>query len=85
MIPRLPCLVFALACAAIPAPAAAAAPPPVPPSVPAASLRDQVETVLATAPGGTRFGLLVTAADGREIVAINADARFIPASNTIRP
>ncbi|ODU71694.1 MAG: D-alanyl-D-alanine carboxypeptidase/D-alanyl-D-alanine-endopeptidase [Novosphingobium sp. SCN 66-18] len=82
MIPRLPCLVFALACAAIPAPIAFAAPPPAPPSVPAASLRDQVETVLATAPAGSRFGLLVTTADGREIAAINADARFIPASNT---
>lgn len=78
MIPRMPCLVLALACAATPVPAAFAAPPP----AQAASLQDQVEQVLATAPAGTRFGLLVTTADGREIVAINPDARFIPASNT---
>ncbi|WP_223806498.1 D-alanyl-D-alanine carboxypeptidase/D-alanyl-D-alanine-endopeptidase [Novosphingobium sp. LASN5T] len=78
MIPRMPCLVLALACAATPVPAALAAPPP----AQAASLQDQVEQVLATAPAGTRFGLLVTTADGREIVAINPDARFIPASNT---
>ena len=78
MIPRLPCLALALACAAIPVPAAFAAPPP----AQTLSLRDQVEKVLATAPAGTRFGVLVTGADGREIVSINADARFIPASNT---
>lgn len=39
-------------------------------------------TILATAPAGTRFGLLVVDANGREIVAIKADERFIPASNT---
>lgn len=31
---------------------------------------------------GTRFGLVVATADGREIVAIAPDDRFIPASNT---
>ncbi|KAJ8135447.1 hypothetical protein OY671_011340, partial [Metschnikowia pulcherrima] len=78
MIPRMPCLVLASACAAIPVPTAFAAPPP----AQAASLQDQVEQVLATAPAGTRFGSSVTTADGREIGAINPDARFIPASNT---
>ncbi len=40
------------------------------------------EAVLATVPSGTRIGLLVVDADGREIVAVNPDQRFIPASNT---
>ncbi len=31
---------------------------------------------------GTRFGLMVTTEDGRELIAINPDGRFIPASNT---
>ncbi len=38
--------------------------------------------ILATAPAGTRFGLLVVDKDGREVAAIRADDRFIPASNT---
>ena len=46
------------------------------------TLQQKVEAVLATAPAGTRFGLLVTGSDGREIVAIDPDRRFIPASNT---
>jgi len=45
-------------------------------------LQRRVEAVLATAPLGTRFGLLVTTEDGRELVAVNPDGRFIPASNT---
>ncbi|MFM5885523.1 MAG: D-alanyl-D-alanine carboxypeptidase/D-alanyl-D-alanine-endopeptidase [Novosphingobium sp.] len=48
----------------------------------APSLQQQVEAVLAKAPGGTRFGLLVVDQDGREVVAIDPDRRFIPASNT---
>jgi D-alanyl-D-alanine carboxypeptidase/D-alanyl-D-alanine-endopeptidase (penicillin-binding protein 4) len=47
-----------------------------------ADLQRQVEAALAAAPAGTRFGLVVAAEDGREIVAINPDQRFIPASNT---
>ncbi|WP_448663362.1 D-alanyl-D-alanine carboxypeptidase/D-alanyl-D-alanine-endopeptidase [Sphingomonas sp. CJ20] len=45
-------------------------------------LSAQVQAKLAEAPAGTRFGLVVADADGREIVAINPDGRFIPASNT---
>lgn len=45
-------------------------------------LQTEVETVLAGAPAGTRFGLLVVDAEGREIVAIAPEQRFIPASNT---
>ncbi|MES2445193.1 MAG: D-alanyl-D-alanine carboxypeptidase/D-alanyl-D-alanine-endopeptidase [Pseudomonadota bacterium] len=45
-------------------------------------LQQRVEAVLAQAAPGTRFGLVVADADGREIVAINPDQRFIPASNT---
>jgi D-alanyl-D-alanine carboxypeptidase/D-alanyl-D-alanine-endopeptidase (penicillin-binding protein 4) len=41
--------------------------------------------LLAAAPGdwppGTRLGLLVVDADGRELVAARADERFVPASN----
>lgn len=48
----------------------------------APSLTDKVAAVLATAPAGTRFGLVVVDENGREIVAINPDQRFIPASNT---
>lgn len=38
--------------------------------------------ILATAPAGTRFGLLVVDDQGREVLAIRPDDRFIPASNT---
>lgn len=38
--------------------------------------------ILAAAPAGTRFGLLVIDDQGREVAAIRADDRFIPASNT---
>jgi D-alanyl-D-alanine carboxypeptidase/D-alanyl-D-alanine-endopeptidase (penicillin-binding protein 4) len=45
-------------------------------------LQIRVEAELARPPAGTRFGLVVADADGRELVAINPDGRFIPASNT---
>ena len=45
-------------------------------------LQRQVAARLAEAPPGTRFGLVVLDPDGRELIAINADDRFIPASNT---
>ena len=47
-----------------------------------AGLRGKVEAALATAAAGTRFGLLVVDEAGREVIAINPDQRFIPASNT---
>jgi D-alanyl-D-alanine carboxypeptidase/D-alanyl-D-alanine-endopeptidase (penicillin-binding protein 4) len=47
-----------------------------------ANVQQRVEAALATAPAGTRFGLVVTDEAGREIVAINPDQRFMPASNT---
>ncbi len=46
------------------------------------TLQQRVEASLAAAPLGTRFGLLVTTEDGKELVAVNPDNRFIPASNT---
>ena len=46
------------------------------------ALQRRVEAALAAAPAGTRFGLVVTTDDGRELIAINPDNRFIPASNT---
>ena len=45
-------------------------------------LEQRVESILAEAGPGTRFGLVVATADGKELVAIAPDARFIPASNT---
>jgi D-alanyl-D-alanine carboxypeptidase/D-alanyl-D-alanine-endopeptidase (penicillin-binding protein 4) len=49
---------------------------------PAVTLEQRLRTVLAAAPQGTRFGLLVTKVDGTVVVAIDPDQRFIPASNT---
>lgn len=48
----------------------------------AQGLQQRVETSLGEAPKGTRFGLVVTDEAGREILALNPDDRFIPASNT---
>jgi serine-type D-Ala-D-Ala carboxypeptidase/endopeptidase (penicillin-binding protein 4) len=45
-------------------------------------LQQRVAAELAEAPAGARFGLVVAAEDGRELIAINPDGRFIPASNT---
>lgn len=42
----------------------------------------EVERALAGAGPGTRIGLVVADEDGREIVAIRPDDRFVPASNT---
>ena len=46
-----------------------------------ANLQQRVEAALAAAPPGTRFGLVVATEDGGELIAINPDQRFIPASN----
>jgi D-alanyl-D-alanine carboxypeptidase/D-alanyl-D-alanine-endopeptidase (penicillin-binding protein 4) len=48
----------------------------------AQSLQERVEAQLAQVGPGPRFGLVVADADGRELIAINPDSRFIPASNT---
>ncbi|HEX8620367.1 MAG TPA: D-alanyl-D-alanine carboxypeptidase/D-alanyl-D-alanine-endopeptidase [Allosphingosinicella sp.] len=64
-------LVLALVVAV--APAAAAGPP---------TLTERVEARLAEAGSGVRFGLVVATEDGRELIAIAPDSRFIPASNT---
>jgi D-alanyl-D-alanine carboxypeptidase/D-alanyl-D-alanine-endopeptidase (penicillin-binding protein 4) len=45
-------------------------------------LQARVEAELARAATGTRFGLVVADDQGHEIVAINPDQRFIPASVT---
>ena len=50
--------------------------------VAAQTLQQRIETQFAAASPGTRFGLVVADAEGREIVAIDPDGRFIPASNT---
>ncbi len=46
------------------------------------TLEQRVAAKLAEAPQGTRFGLVVVDDSGKEIIAINPDGRFIPASNT---
>ena len=61
----------ALPCSALPLPAFAAD-----------SLQQQVSTVLAEAGPGTRWGVVVADADGKEIVSIDPDGRYVPASNT---
>jgi len=48
----------------------------------AQNLQRKVEAALAEAPRGTRFGFVVADDKGREIVAVNPDGRFMPASNT---
>lgn len=51
--------------------------------VPPPSAQPQtVDEALALAPAGTRFGVLVVDDQGREVLAIRPDDRFIPASNT---
>ena len=62
------------------APAAAAGaeggvPPPAIPAVP--TLEAEVGGVLARAPAGTRFGLLVLDEAGREVFALDPDRRFV--------
>ena len=47
-----------------------------------ASLGERVAGDLAAASPGTRFGLVVADPDGRELVALLPDQRFVPASNT---
>ena len=46
------------------------------------TLQQRVEEKLREAGPGTRFGLVVATEDGRELIAIAPDQRFIPASNT---
>jgi D-alanyl-D-alanine carboxypeptidase/D-alanyl-D-alanine-endopeptidase (penicillin-binding protein 4) len=64
-------LLIAGAFASLAAPAAAQPP-----------LQQRVEARLAEAGPGVRFGLVVAAEDGRELVAILPDQRFMPASTT---
>jgi D-alanyl-D-alanine carboxypeptidase/D-alanyl-D-alanine-endopeptidase (penicillin-binding protein 4) len=52
------------------------------PAVAQAPLQQRVEARLAEAGAGVRFGLVVAAEDGTEIVAMMPEGRFIPASNT---
>jgi D-alanyl-D-alanine carboxypeptidase/D-alanyl-D-alanine-endopeptidase (penicillin-binding protein 4) len=47
-----------------------------------APLQQRVEAQLREAGPGVRFGLVVATEDGRELVAIAPDGRFMPASNT---
>lgn len=51
-------------------------------SAQAPSLQARVEAKLAEAGPGPRFGLVVASPDGRELVAIAPEGRFVPASTT---
>ncbi|MBB3035425.1 D-alanyl-D-alanine carboxypeptidase/D-alanyl-D-alanine-endopeptidase [Alteriqipengyuania lutimaris] len=57
----------------------ASAPSKAEPTRPVAEI---VAEILSAAPEGTRYGLVVQKREGGEILAIAADERFIPASNT---
>ncbi|HYG49112.1 MAG TPA: D-alanyl-D-alanine carboxypeptidase/D-alanyl-D-alanine-endopeptidase [Allosphingosinicella sp.] len=46
------------------------------------ALQQRVEAKFKEAGPGTRFGLVVAGEDGRELIAIAPDSRFVPASNT---
>jgi D-alanyl-D-alanine carboxypeptidase/D-alanyl-D-alanine-endopeptidase (penicillin-binding protein 4) len=46
------------------------------------TLQHRVDVLLRASGPGTRFGLVVAAEDGRELVAIAPEGRFMPASNT---
>lgn len=52
------------------------------PAIATDPIEDAVRAKLAEAGPGTRFGLVVVDDQGREIVAIAPDDRFVPASNT---
>jgi len=47
-----------------------------------ARLQERVQAELERSSPGTRFGLVVATEDGRELIALNPDGRFMPASNT---
>lgn len=63
----------------MPAPRESAATPTQPTQ---STLQDRVASILKEIPPGARIGLVVTTADGREMLAIRPDDRFVPASNT---
>lgn len=54
------------------------------PALPAAAdpLSDGVTAILAEAGTGTRWGMVVARVDGTELLAIDPEGRFMPASNT---
>ncbi len=56
-------------------------PAPVP-AVAADGLQQQVVQVLAEAGPGIRWGVVVADSDGKEIVALDPEGRYVPASNT---
>ena len=69
-----------------PAPATPQPPAPVAPALPAtardAVLLVKVQAILAAAPAGTRYGILVETLAGQPVLAVAPDQRFMPASNT---
>lgn len=54
----------------------------IPAAAQTAAVADPVSAILAEAGPGTRWGVVVADAEGREILAINPEGRFMPASNT---
>lgn len=52
------------------------------PALAQTTLQQQVDASLGGAGPGVRFGLMVVDEDGRTVIAVNPDQRFVPASNT---
>jgi D-alanyl-D-alanine carboxypeptidase/D-alanyl-D-alanine-endopeptidase (penicillin-binding protein 4) len=46
------------------------------------SLQQRIAAVLAEAGPGTRWGMVIADSEGREVVAIDPEGRYVPASNT---
>jgi D-alanyl-D-alanine carboxypeptidase/D-alanyl-D-alanine-endopeptidase (penicillin-binding protein 4) len=55
---------------------------PLAPASAQSPLQQRVEAILKAAGQGPRFGLVVADHTGKELIAIDADGRYIPASNT---
>lgn len=68
--------------AALPVPLPVPVPAPALVQAPAEPLQQRVQAKLREAGPGPRFGLVVATQDGRELITIAPDDRFIPASNT---
>lgn len=51
-------------------------------TVPGRTLDEKLRNILGTIPKGARAGFVVSTLEGREIIAIRPDERFVPASNT---
>ena len=49
---------------------------------PTQNLEQRIRAIMAEVPHGSRYGVMVVDENGRTVISLNPDARFIPASNT---